>query len=140
MRGADLMSMFNVFIRPIIEFCSVVYHPLLTVRQSEDLERMQRQAVRLAYGWEKSYATVCSEAGILTLKKRREDYIDRFVIKALRNDRYRDSWFPTREEGTMSLRTRREFFETRSRTERYFNSPLSFMRRRANVLRHEGMV
>ena len=53
-KGSQLFKMYCVFIRPVIEFCSVVYHSMLTVTQSEELERIQRQVTKLCFGWEKS--------------------------------------------------------------------------------------
>ena len=126
------MSMFNVFIRPAIEFCSLVYHPLLTVAQSNNIEHMQKQVVKLAYGWDADYETVCAAKGIDTLKKRREDYIDRFIAKTMENTRFADPWFPLRDPDVRGIRGRRSFVESRARTTRYYNSPLSYMRRRAN--------
>ena len=71
---------------------------------------------------------------IKTLKTRREEYIDRFVAKSLTNTRFSQVWFPLREEGGMELRGRRAYVETRARTSRFYNSPLAYMRRRANDL------
>ena len=120
-------------LRPIIEYCSVIYHPLLTVSQSEQIERMQKQALRLAYGWDRSYEQLCAEKNITTLQHRRESYIDRFTEKTLLSERF-GHWYPEREETEHLIRNRRNFEETRSRTRRYYNSPLSFLRRRANDL------
>ena len=133
------MALYNIFVRPVIEFCSLIYHPLLTSKQCDELERMQRQSVKLAYGWSSSYKDICELKGIETLKKRRVDYIDRFVQKTLRNPRYSDTWFPLREEAGMSVRNRRNYVETKARTSRYYNSPLSYMRRRANDIQQENI-
>ena len=130
--GRELMSLFNVFVRPVIEFCSVIYHPLLTKGQSEELEKMQKQAAKLAFGWEKSYTVICAEQGIETLKTRREKY--NFIIKTLNTERFSSSWFPLREQNNHNLRDRRPYTETQAKTQHYYNSPLSFMRRRANDL------
>ena len=135
--GHELLKLFNVFIRPVIEFCSIIYHPLLTISQSNSIEKMQKQVVKLAFGWEKSYSVICAEQDIATLRQRRIDYIDRFVAKSIQNSRFKDSWFPLREEAAYNLRERRPYRETKSRTSRYYNSPLSYMRRRANVLHTE---
>ena len=132
--GDDLFKLFNVFIRPVIEFCSVIYHPLLTKKQSSTLERMQRQATRLAYGWDISYQDICAIKGITTLEERRTNYIDCFVRKTLQNPRFSNSWFPLRDRDQHNIRDRKIYQETRSRTQRYYNSPLSFLRRRANYL------
>ena len=123
---------FNIFIRPVIEFCSLVYHPLLTKKQSQLIERMQKQVVKLAYGWEANYGVVCAAKGIDTLEDRRKKYIDNFIGKIIENPRFADTWFPLRDPDQRGLRDRRSFVESRARTNRFFNSPLSYMRRRAN--------
>ena len=107
---------------------------MLTKGQAAELERMQKQVVKLAYGWEQHYSDLLAVNNIQTLKERRENYIDNFVIKLLDNNRFRDDWFLMREETEISLRNRRPFKETAAKTSRYFNSPLSYMRRRANDL------
>ena len=107
---------------------------MLTQAQTNTIERMQRQVLKLAYGWEYSYEELCAIKGVVRLEERREKYIDRFVTKTLLNPRFSEPWFPLREPGAMDIRSRRNFYETKSRTTRYYNSPLSFMRRRANEL------
>ena len=136
--GRELMGLFNVFIRPIIEYCCVIYHPLLTVSQSNDIERMQKKAVKLAFGWDLNYEEVCAAQDIKSLKTRREEYIDRFVVKTLMNERFATNWFPQRPTNDYNIRNVKPYKETNSRTKRFFNSPLSYMRRRANILYQES--
>ena len=132
--GAELMSFFEVFIRPVIEYCSLIYHPLLTVAQEKEIEKLQKHAVRLAFGWDNTYEEICQIRNISTLKKRREIYIDGFIMKNVLHHRFKDSWFPLRDADTHNIRDRRPYHETRSKTSRYYNSPLSFLRRSANDL------
>ena len=80
------------------------------------------------------YQDTCDLHNIESLEQRRKKYIDRFVAKATRNERFAEEWFPQREEAGPEVRERRVFHETYARTNRYYNSPLSFMRRRANDL------
>ena len=131
--GDQILCLFNIYLRPVIEYCSAVYHSLLTAGQSDELERLQRQVVRLAYGWNNSYEDLCAIKNIDSLKKRREDYLDRFTEKTLNNERF-SHWYPVRERDEHQLRNRRNFEETRARTSRYYNSPLAYLRRRANDL------
>ena len=132
-KGDELMNLFNVFLRPVIEYCSAVYHSMLTKGQEKELERMQRQAVKLAYGWNESYEDICVIKNIKTLKERREEYVDRFVAKTIQSERFR-CWYPRRNEPEHEFRRFRAFEEYRSSTLRYYNSPMAFMRRRANDL------
>ena len=130
--GDELMKLYNALVRPVIEFCCVIYHPLLTKCQANDIERMQKQVVKLAYGWDYSYQEICAVKSIDTLEERRINYIDNFVRKALNNTRFNSAWFPLRDVDTHNIRDRKIYSETRTRTTRYYNSPLSYMRRRAN--------
>ena len=45
-----LFRLYCVYIRSILEYCSPVYHSLLTAGQAETLERLQRHAARVCYG------------------------------------------------------------------------------------------
>ena len=38
-----IVNVYCVMLRPIIEFCHVVYHPMLSEEQSEKIEKLQRQ-------------------------------------------------------------------------------------------------
>lgn len=133
-KGVELLKLFNVFVRPTIEYCSVVYHSLLTEGQSNELERMQKQAVKLAFGWEKSYQMLCAENQIETLRERRENYVNNFIKKTVASEWFGPLWYPLRDPTTHNLRDRRPFYETKARSTRYFNSPLAFLRIRANEL------
>ena len=133
-KNKELFDLYCVFVRPIIEFCSVVYHSLLTAQQAEELERLQRQAIKLSYGWDRSYQEICASQNIQTLEERRKLAVDRFVCKAAENPRFAEQWFPLRMEAGHEIRDRRIFHETCARTERYHKSPLANMRRRANDL------
>ena len=130
--GSELFKFFTVFIRPIIEYCSVVYHPLLTRAQNNEIERLQKQATKLCFGWNKSYSV--AEQNIDTLEERRLNYTDNFIKKTVNSPRFKDSWYPLREDINQDIRNRRPFLETKSRTQRHYMSPLSFLRRRANDL------
>ena len=66
--------------------------------------------------------------------------MDNFVRKNVNSDRFGNKWFPLREWNRDELRVMSPFVETIAKTQRYFNSPLSYMRRRANVLYQEQEI
>ena len=70
---------------------------------------------------------------IESLKDRRVRRMDTFIKKAAANPRFQ-RWFPRREGVRRTIRNRREIEETRASTLRRFNSPLAFIKRRANEL------
>ena len=132
-KGKELFELYSIFIRPVIEFCSVIYHSLLTATQTLAIERLQKQVVKLCFGWDNSYTETCALNGITSLEQRRKDGVDRFVLKTVNSKRFAPEWYPLRQAGP-EVRDRRIYYETAARTSRYYNSPLSYMRRRANDL------
>ena len=101
-------------------------------RLEHEQKALQKQVLKLAFGWGHSYQTMCQIQDIRTLEERRIECIDRFIAKSVNNDRFKESWFPLRTIEGPDVRGRRVFKETCARTSRYYNSPLAFMRRRAN--------
>ena len=47
-----LVEIYKSSLRPILEFCSVVYHSMISKEQSEALERLQHWVLRAIYGFE----------------------------------------------------------------------------------------
>lgn len=133
-RGRNLYRLYCCYIRSILEYCSPVYHSLLSGGQSEILEKMNRLAVRICIGLEEDVEDVMAREGIETLAARRVRRCDSFLRKAFSNPMFRERWFVARPESGHDLRQRRATVETRAASSRYFNAPLSFLRRRANQL------
>ena len=131
-RGGNLYRLYCYFLRSIVEYCSVVYHSLLTRGQAWDLERIQRLAVRICYGNGDTDA-IMTEHGIQPLEERRRRRCDAFLSKAVRHPVFGRRWFPPRVGERRDLR-RREIKETRAAANRRFKLPLAFLRRRANEL------
>ena len=136
--GAELFKMYRVYAQPVIEFCNVVYHPMLNRDLENTLENMQKKAFRLAHGNE-SYSKAVEEGAIQTLRDRREKASDHFVAKALRNPKFQE-WFPRRSVNERNLRNNRPIEERRSRTERHYRGPITSYRRRANNLIEKGLL
>ena len=142
-REKQLYRLYCCYVRSSIEYCSAVYHALLNRGQEERLESIHRHALRICFGTNRQIEEIMTENGIETLSEKRKRRCDSFVTKAVHNDRFKDRWFPKRETVPWALRERREIQEIRADTERRFNSPLAYMRRRANdmgLLRHEAAV
>ena len=132
--GDQLFKLYCCHVRSIIEYCSAVYHSLLTKRDAEDLERLHRNAVRICYGFDPPIELTFASNGIETLETRRIRRWDNFIKKAASNPRFHRRWFPARPEAPQNLRRRRGIVETMAASQRKFDSPLAFMRRRANEI------
>ena len=92
-----LLQVYTVMLRPLLEYCHVIYHALITEEQSNVIERQQKRALKVIYGFDKDYGDLCSLSGLTTLQERRTIAFEKFANNLVLNERY-SSWFPKREE------------------------------------------
>lgn len=71
---------------------------------------------------------------IESLETRRVKRCDKFILKAAQNPRFGERWFPLRQPDAQNLHRRNAVKEGRATSCRRFNSPLFFLRKRANEL------
>ena len=132
-KNDKLFKLYCVYIRSMLEYCSPVYHSILTAGQAETLERLQRHAARVCYGSDQ-IREVMAQRGIENLETRRQARVDRFILKTVSSTRFGPEWYQRRAEVGHNLRERRTFFEAPTRTARAFNNPRNYFVRRANQL------
>ena len=125
-----LFKIFCVFVRPIIEYASPTYHSMLTKRQSDDLEVLQRQTIRICFRFQLSASQIMTDLVIKTLTARRIRRVDTFIMKALNYPRFGPRWLAQRQLPGHQLRNARVYEESMATKKRYFNSPLSYKKRR----------
>ena len=129
---AELVRVYKTVVRPVHDYCAVVFHSSLTDEQDELLERQQSHALKLIFGPYMSAGKMREKAGLPTLRQRRVDLCDKFAAKTAKNSRFAH-WFPAK----VATRTTRsasapQYQETFARCERLRNSPLFYFRRRLN--------
>ena len=90
----DILTVFSSSIRSVIEYASPAYHSLLFGCQSEDLEKMQRRALKVAYGYRTSYSRALELSGLSRLDAQRGDIFHRFSRKVQANSAFK-SWLST---------------------------------------------
>ena len=128
------MRVYKTVVRPVAEYCAVVYHSQLTDEQDSLLERQQNHALKLIYGPGISAGKMREKAGLPTLRQRRVDLCDKFAAKAAVSERFRH-WFPILRPARptrSSAGTQPRYVETFARCDRLRNSPIHYMRRRLN--------
>ena len=133
-KGEPLYKLYCCYVSSTMEYCSPVYHPMLTQGQEDYLERLQRHALRICFGYDRPVEEWMDHFNISTLKECRIRRCDSFIRKAAANPRFGPRWLPAREPLQVGLGTRREIRETQATSLRRFNSPLAFLRRRANQI------
>ena len=126
----ELVEVYRSVVLPIADYCAPAYHSLMTDVQDQLLERVQVGALRAIYGYGPSARTLRQQAGIETLRARRIELTDKFAQKCVSNPRF-CHWFPLKT-GRVSARSSEKYQEFKSKTDRLFNSPVFYMRRRLN--------
>ena len=130
----ELVRVYQSMIRPIAEYCSVVFHSLITLKDSLELERIQAQALKTIYNWKASYGDLLEKSGLERLDTRRQIAFDKFAEKISQDKRFA-AWFPLRAARHNEPRLGSEKYKlARASCTRYLRSPLNMMRRRLNEL------
>ena len=132
--NSDLVGSYCSFIRPVFDYCSNVYHSMLNITQTEHLEKLQKTALKIIFGYDKDYETLLSLATITTLKKRRELLFENFCLKLYENERFKKIWLEERTFHGPRMRKQKILKEKNARTDCLFNSPLYTIRRKINDL------
>ena len=119
-------------IRPVAEYCSSVFHTMISQSDSLELERIQAQALKGIFGWKLSYSKLLEKSGIERLDMRGENRFLELAKKMQQSSRFA-SWFPLRLNRRPELRDTGEKFKIYPATnERFANSPLNQMHRKLN--------
>ena len=132
---SDLVEIYILYIRSILESSAVVWHGSLTTGQSLELERIQKVALifilKDKYEYYENALKVC---GLSTLKERRTQLCLTFARKCVNSDKNKDL-FP-RKISTYNTRHPEKFVVTPARTDRLKNSAISYMQRLLNSNSH----
>ena len=129
---AELVTVYKTVIRPVLDYCCVVYHSMLTDAQDQIIERLQSQALKSIFGYDSSYAEVRAKADITTHRARQIELCDKFAQKAVGNSRFCVDWFPIKDCRRSGRRKTDIYQEFTARTDRLNNTPLFYFRRRLN--------
>ena len=82
----DLLDVYKLFIRSIIEYCSVVYHSRLTEEQSNKIERIQKTCLKVILReMYVDYQSALEMTGLDTLKNRRLKRCLDFSLKSIKH-------------------------------------------------------
>ena len=130
----DLVKVYTSIIRPVADYMQEVYHPMMTDRQDEAIERLQNHALKCIYGPRISGRKMRELSGLTTLRERRVEACDKFAAKCVDCPRF-GHWFPRRKSARPTRSAAAggpEFREEFARCDRLYYSPIFYMRRRLN--------
>ena len=90
---------------PLLEYCAPVFHAGLTYLQAKQLESVQKRALKLIGGYEKSYQDLLEALRLQSLANRREQLCLRLAKQIMKSTDHRDILPP--ERGIISGRATR---------------------------------
>jgi hypothetical protein len=80
----DLITVYILYVRSLLEYCSVVWHSTLTVEQSQNLESVQKLCLKVILGDEyPGYDNALEISGLEKLSTRREERCLKYGLKSL---------------------------------------------------------
>ena len=91
--SGDLCQIYTSTLRSVFEYATSAYHSLLTMNQSDELERLQILCLKIIFGWDTSYREALVISRLETLKERREKILEKITLKPHKNPAF-ESWFP----------------------------------------------
>ena len=129
----DLVNIYNLYVRSILEQSCQVWHSSLTLENLQDLERVQKNALKIIL--QDSYISYSNALNITYLKplfERRTQLCLKFAKSCLKHDIFKNLFPINNSTSTMETRFKEKFQVVKSRTERFKNSAIPYMQRLLN--------
>lgn len=128
----DLLDVYKLFIRSILEYCCVVWHSTLTVQQSTNIENVQKLSLKIILGADYiGYEESLEMCGLEKLDKRRESRCLKFGLKSLLHPNH-CNLFPVNPQVILNQPSREHFQVNWAKTESYRMSAVPYIQRMLN--------
>ena len=129
----DLIVIYSLYIRSILEYCSVAYHSSLTQAQSDKIERVQKTCLRVILSdMYVNYEAALEMCNLEKLSTRREERCLKFALKCLKHET-NQKLFPYNERNLVqNLKNKERFKVNWARTEAYRKSAIPHCQRLLN--------
>ena len=122
----DLKMIYMLQIRSKLEQSAVVWHSSLTQKNRNDLERVQKSALRLILKDRyTSYKDALDVMKIVSLETRREKLCFKFAKACLKNEKTYDMFPKNKKDHAMDKRQNEKFVIRKARTERLQRSAVN---------------
>ena len=130
----DMVYLYKMFIRSVLEFSAVVWHSSLSQNNVSDIERKQKSALKVILKERYTdYKSALKELNFESLSKRREILCLRFAKKSLKLQNFKNL-FPLNNinKHCMIMSKKKKFLEKHTNTDRYKKSSILYMQRLLN--------
>ena len=131
----DLLDVYKLFIRSCLEYCSVVFHTMLTLEQSRMYENCQRVSLKVIMAGDYAdYESALRSCSLDTLYKRWENRVLQFSLRALKHPKH-SKMFPLSNkfrDNVHDLREHERYIVNFTHGEKYKSSFIPQAQRRLN--------
>ena len=86
----QMVKVYVTYIRPLLEYCAPVFHASLTAQQAQQIEKVQKRALKLIAGYDQSYQHILNQLNLKTLADRRQMLCLRLGKQLLKSHTHRD--------------------------------------------------
>ena len=128
--GASRAALLDIYVknvRSVVEYSSVVWGSSLTLKNTEQIERVQRAVFAIILGKQYvSYQEACAELNMETLSLRRLQLSRQFALKTSKHPIYKN-WFEPNVPQKATRQTQPKFKPPQARTERFLRSAIPFL-------------
>ena len=126
----DLKIIYILFVRSLLEQSATVWHSSLTQENRDDLERVQRSAIKVILQ-EKyvSYKKGLAQLGLDSLDSRRDDLCLKFAHKCVKNPTLKNMFPVNMKQHQMKTRDEEKFEVKHANTERFKKSSIIYMKK-----------
>ena len=124
----DLVNIYVLYVRSILEQSCQVWSSSLTVENFHDLERVQKNALKIILQEDyENYSSALTITGLDTLFTRRDDLCLKFARSCTKNEKTAYMFPKNPVSYAMSTRFRKKYLETHAKTERLKSSAIPYM-------------
>ena len=128
--GASRAALLDIYVknvRSVVEYSSVVWGSSLTLKNTAQIERVQKAVFAIVLG--KQYVTypeACAELKMETLSQRRLQLARKFALKTSKHPIHKN-WFEPNLPQKVTRQTQLKFKPPQARTERFLKSAIPFL-------------
>ena len=129
----DLINIYVLYIRSILVQSCQVWHSSLTLENFQDLERVQKNALKIILqdGY-LTYSNALESTGLTTLFERRSKLCLKFAKSCIKSKEMKKMFPLNQIEYEINTRFREKYAVAKARTDRLKNSSIPYMQRLLN--------
>ena len=127
----EMILIYTLYIRSVVENCAVVWHSSLSRGEEQEIERIQKCALRLILCEDyDNYENALTSSNLETLKDRRKHLCKNFAKKCIKSGKNAEL-FPL-NPNSVNSRNHEKYLVTRASTSRLAKSAVPYMQRLLN--------